>query len=152
MIANYDPNYMAASLDEAYLNMTKYIQEHDISPEEAVSQLRAEIFDKTKITTSAGLGASTHLPTHLPPPPSSHCFQISTANTDRHPARQNRLQQKQTKQPIHPTQLARRNPRLHPLPPMPQNKRHRQSPGTYPLGCPRYTHRERYLREATYPV
>lgn len=74
MIANYDPNYMAASLDEAYLNMTKYIQEHDITPEEAVSQLRAEIFDKTKITTSAGLGASTYLPTY--PLPSFHCFQI----------------------------------------------------------------------------
>jgi len=59
VIAQYDPNYMAASLDEAYLNMTNYIQEHDINPEEAVTQLRAEIFEKTKITTSAGLGAST---------------------------------------------------------------------------------------------
>jgi hypothetical protein len=151
VIANYDPNYMAASLDEAYLNMTKYIQEHDITPEEAVSQLRAEIFDKTKITTSAGLGASTYLPTY-PYPLLPTLFKYSRTNTDRHPARQNRLQQKQTKQPIHPTQLARRNPRLHPPPPMPQNKRHRQSPRTHPLGRPRHTHRERYLREATYPV
>ena len=58
VIAKYDPNYMAASLDEAYLNMTNYIQEHNISPEDAVTRLRAEIFEKTKITTSAGLGAS----------------------------------------------------------------------------------------------
>jgi hypothetical protein len=50
---------MAASLDEAYLNMTSYIREHNLDPAEAVSQLRAEIFEKTKITTSAGLGAST---------------------------------------------------------------------------------------------
>jgi DNA polymerase kappa len=57
---------MAASLDEAYLNMTSYIQEHQLDPTEAVSQLRAEIFEKTKITTSAGLGASTfpHNPTN----------------------------------------------------------------------------------------
>jgi len=59
VIAKYDPNYMAASLDEAYLNMTSYIREHDLTPTEAVTQLRAEIFEKTKITTSAGLGAST---------------------------------------------------------------------------------------------
>lgn len=62
VIAKYDPNYMAASLDEAYLNMTSYIQEHHLTPEETVTQLRAEIFEKTKITTSAGLGASTLLP------------------------------------------------------------------------------------------
>ena len=58
VIAKYDPNYMAASLDEAYLNMTSYIRDHDLTPAEAVTQLRAEIFEKTKITTSAGLGAS----------------------------------------------------------------------------------------------
>src|SRR5271170_8012075 len=63
VIAKYDPNYMAASLDEAYLNMTTYIQEHDLTPTEAVTQLRAEIFEKSKIATSAGLGASN------PPPP-----------------------------------------------------------------------------------
>src|SRR5271168_3659251 len=58
VIAKYDPNYMAASLDEAYLNMTSYIREHNLDPTEAVTQLREEIFEKTKITTSAGLGAS----------------------------------------------------------------------------------------------
>lgn len=61
VIAKYDPNYMAASLDEAYLNMTDYIREHNLTPTEAVTQLRTEIFEKTKITTSAGLGASTPL-------------------------------------------------------------------------------------------
>jgi DNA polymerase kappa len=59
VIAKYDPNYMSASLDEAYLNMTSYIKEHDLTPTDAITQLRAEIFEKTKITTSAGLGAST---------------------------------------------------------------------------------------------
>ena len=58
VIAKYDPNYMSASLDEAFLNMTSYIREHNVTPTEAVPQLRAEIFEKTKITTSAGLGAS----------------------------------------------------------------------------------------------
>jgi DNA polymerase kappa len=66
VIARYDPNYMAASLDEAYLNMTSYIDEHNLTPTEAVTQLRTEIFEKTKITTSAGLGASTiSIPTLL---------------------------------------------------------------------------------------
>lgn len=49
---------MAASLDEAYLNMTAYLAEHNLDPAEAVTQLRAEIFEKTEITTSAGLAAS----------------------------------------------------------------------------------------------
>jgi nucleotidyltransferase/DNA polymerase involved in DNA repair len=58
VIAKYDPRYMSASLDEAYLNMTSYIQEHNLTPAEAVQQLRTEIFEKTKITTSAGCAAS----------------------------------------------------------------------------------------------
>jgi DNA polymerase kappa len=53
---------MAASLDEAYLNITSYVKENAISPVDAITQLRAEIFEKTKITTSAGLGASTPHP------------------------------------------------------------------------------------------
>jgi len=52
---------MAASLDEAYLNLTTYIHEHKLSPEEVVTQMRAEIFEKTGITTSAGVGANTLL-------------------------------------------------------------------------------------------
>ena len=61
VIAKYDPNYMAASLDEAYLNLTTYIHEHKLAPETAVTQLRAEIFEKTGITTSAGVAANTLL-------------------------------------------------------------------------------------------
>jgi len=82
VIAKYDPNYMAASLDEAYLNMTSYIREHNLDPTEAVSQLRAEISEKTKITTSAGLGASI-LPTH-------------SLTHVRHATRQNWIQQEQS--------------------------------------------------------
>jgi DNA polymerase kappa len=58
VIAKYDPNYMAASLDEAYLNITAYVTDNNLDPSEAVTQLRAEIFEKTQITTSAGLAAS----------------------------------------------------------------------------------------------
>lgn len=76
-IAKYDPNYMSASLDEAYLNMTSYINEHNLTPIDAVTQLRAEIFEKTKITTSAGLGAST--------------FSFSRHSNNRYPSRQNRV-------------------------------------------------------------
>jgi hypothetical protein len=58
VIAKYDPNYMSASLDEAYLNITGYVAENSLDPAEVVTLLRAEIFENTGITTSAGLGAS----------------------------------------------------------------------------------------------
>jgi len=61
VIAKYDPNYLAASLDEAYLNITAYVAENQLEPAEVVTQLRAEIFEKTQITTSAGLAASIFL-------------------------------------------------------------------------------------------
>jgi DNA polymerase kappa len=52
---------MSASLDEAYLNITSYVTENNITPIDAITQLRAEIYEKTKITTSAGLAANTLL-------------------------------------------------------------------------------------------
>ncbi|KAF1365960.1 DNA-directed polymeras-like protein kappa [Lizonia empirigonia] len=61
VLALYDPNFESASCDEAYLNITQYCQDHHMSPEEVVSQLRAEVFDKAKITVSAGIAANAKL-------------------------------------------------------------------------------------------
>ena len=61
VLALYDPNFESASCDEAYLNLTPYCKDHHLSPEEAVSQLRAEIFAKAKITVSAGIAANAKL-------------------------------------------------------------------------------------------
>ncbi|KAI9834383.1 MAG: hypothetical protein M1819_002994 [Sarea resinae] len=62
ILANYDPRFESASIDEAYLNITKYLQEHDdLDPESAVQQLRAEVSEKTKITISAGIAANAKL-------------------------------------------------------------------------------------------
>lgn len=61
VIALYDANFESASCDEAYLNITQYCIDHDMSPEEVVSQLRADVFDKAKITVSAGIAANAKL-------------------------------------------------------------------------------------------
>ena len=55
ILADYDPRFESASIDEAYLNITQYCEEHDIEPEVAVSQLRMEVQEKTHITISAGI-------------------------------------------------------------------------------------------------
>ncbi|KAJ4990375.1 impB/mucB/samB family protein [Stagonosporopsis vannaccii] len=61
VLALYDANFESASCDEAYLNITQYCIDHDMGPEEVVSQLRAEVFEKTKITVSAGIAANAKL-------------------------------------------------------------------------------------------
>ncbi|KAL1611787.1 hypothetical protein SLS60_000007 [Paraconiothyrium brasiliense] len=61
VLAQYDPRFESASCDEAYLNITQYCEEHHMEPEEAVSQLRAEVHEKTKITVSAGIAANAKL-------------------------------------------------------------------------------------------
>jgi len=58
VIAKYDPNYMGASLDEAYMNITEYIRAHDMVPEEAVARMRADVLMETGLTVSAGIGAN----------------------------------------------------------------------------------------------
>jgi DNA polymerase kappa len=57
----YDPRYQAASLDEAYLNITEYCKEHDLTPDEAISQLRARVEAESKITVSAGIAANARI-------------------------------------------------------------------------------------------
>ncbi|KAF1841716.1 DNA-directed polymeras-like protein kappa [Cucurbitaria berberidis CBS 394.84] len=61
VLALYDPGFESASCDEAYLNLTKYCEDHSMDPQEAVSQLRAEVHEKTKITVSAGIAANAKL-------------------------------------------------------------------------------------------
>ncbi|EPE33924.1 DNA/RNA polymerase [Glarea lozoyensis ATCC 20868] len=61
IIVEYDPRFESASIDEAYLNITAYCQVNDISPEDAVQQLRREVHEKTKITISAGIAANAKL-------------------------------------------------------------------------------------------
>lgn len=61
VLALYDPDFESASCDEAYLNLTEYCEEHHMTPEEAVSQLRADVHEKAKITVSAGIAANAKL-------------------------------------------------------------------------------------------
>lgn len=55
ILADYDPRFESASIDEAYLNITQYCQDSNIDPEKAVFQLRKEVHEKTRITVSAGI-------------------------------------------------------------------------------------------------
>ncbi|KAG9189538.1 DNA polymerase kappa [Alternaria panax] len=61
VLALYDADFQSASCDEAYLNLTEYCQEHHMTPKEAVSQLRADVYEKAKITVSAGIAANAKL-------------------------------------------------------------------------------------------
>lgn len=61
VLAEYDPRFESASCDEAYLNLTQYCEDHQMKPDEAVSQLRSQVFERTKITVSAGIAANAKL-------------------------------------------------------------------------------------------
>ena len=61
ILAEYDPRFESASIDEAYLNITQYCAAHGMSPAEVVSKLRCEIAEKTNVTVSAGIAANTRL-------------------------------------------------------------------------------------------
>ncbi|RDW87115.1 Y-family DNA polymerase [Aspergillus mulundensis] len=58
IIAQYDPQFESASIDEAYLNITAYCSENQLDPEEAVNRMRAVILETTKISVSAGIAAN----------------------------------------------------------------------------------------------
>ena len=58
ILAAYDPRFESSSIDEAYLNITEYCLANDVSPEEAIAQLRAEVQEKCKITISAGIASN----------------------------------------------------------------------------------------------
>ncbi|KAL4790179.1 hypothetical protein BDV19DRAFT_348755 [Aspergillus venezuelensis] len=55
ILAQYDPQFESASIDEAYLNITSYCIESQLDPEEAVNRMRAEILETTKVSVSAGI-------------------------------------------------------------------------------------------------
>lgn len=61
VIAEYDPRFESASIDEAYLNITEYCREHDMTPEDAVAQMRLQVHERTDITVSAGIAANAKL-------------------------------------------------------------------------------------------
>ncbi|QUC23714.1 uncharacterized protein UV8b_07955 [Ustilaginoidea virens] len=61
ILADYDPRFESASIDEAYLNITQYCQENNMGPAETVEQLRREIHQRTAITVSAGIAANAKL-------------------------------------------------------------------------------------------
>ena len=58
ILADYDPRFESASIDEAYMNVTQYCEENQMEPEEVVDQLRKQVAEKTKITISAGIAAN----------------------------------------------------------------------------------------------
>ena len=58
ILADYDPRFESASIDEAYLNITDYCKEKIMEPEDVVTQLRDEVFEKAHITISAGIAAN----------------------------------------------------------------------------------------------
>ncbi|CAG8185259.1 unnamed protein product [Penicillium olsonii] len=58
IMAEYDPLFESASIDEAYLNITAYCEENQLDPEEAVQRMRAQILESTKVSVSAGIAAN----------------------------------------------------------------------------------------------
>ncbi|OAA62491.1 DNA-directed polymerase [Niveomyces insectorum RCEF 264] len=61
ILAQYDPRFESASIDEAYLNLTEYCTVHGVEPAAAVARMREEIAENTKVTVSAGIAANTRL-------------------------------------------------------------------------------------------
>jgi nucleotidyltransferase/DNA polymerase involved in DNA repair len=56
IISNYDPNYLPASVDEVYLNITEFLNNNPTyTPSQTAEEIRREIFKKTKLTASAGI-------------------------------------------------------------------------------------------------
>lgn len=56
VFADYDPEFSAASLDEAYLDITDYLMAHpDMTASTAVQLMRARILETTQLTASAGI-------------------------------------------------------------------------------------------------
>ena len=61
VLADYDPRFESASIDEAYLNITAYCAEHGLAPADAVQKLRTEVHQRARITVSAGIAANAKL-------------------------------------------------------------------------------------------
>ncbi|KAI8050890.1 hypothetical protein BDF22DRAFT_693866 [Syncephalis plumigaleata] len=61
ILERYDPQFLAAGIDESYLNLTNYMEETGMTAEEATHKIRQEIFEKTNLTASAGIAANKRL-------------------------------------------------------------------------------------------
>ncbi|XP_058773058.1 DNA polymerase kappa isoform X2 [Vicia villosa] len=51
----YDPNFIAGSLDEAYLDITEVCRERNVKCEEIAQELRDSVYEETGLTCSAGV-------------------------------------------------------------------------------------------------
>ncbi|KAJ5313080.1 hypothetical protein PENANT_c018G04161 [Penicillium antarcticum] len=58
IMAEYDPLFESASIDEAYLNITAFCDENQMEPAEAVQRMRAQILETTKVSVSAGIAVN----------------------------------------------------------------------------------------------
>jgi DNA polymerase kappa len=61
VLEQYDPRFESASIDEAYLNITQYCQDRNMDPEDAVAQMRAQVYEECKVTISAGIASNAKL-------------------------------------------------------------------------------------------
>ncbi|KFK35959.1 hypothetical protein AALP_AA4G060100 [Arabis alpina] len=55
---NYDPHFIAGSLDEAYLDITVVCRERGLSGGEIAEELRSSVYSETGLTCSAGVAAN----------------------------------------------------------------------------------------------
>uniref|UniRef100_A0A1J3JRA6 DNA polymerase kappa n=1 Tax=Noccaea caerulescens TaxID=107243 RepID=A0A1J3JRA6_NOCCA len=58
VFGNYDPNFIAGSLDEAYLDITEVCRERGLSGGEIAEELRSSVHSETGLTCSAGVAAN----------------------------------------------------------------------------------------------
>ena len=67
VFADYDPEFSAASLDEAYLDITDYLIAQreagiETTASKAVEEMRAKIYERTQLTASAGIAPNGKFP------------------------------------------------------------------------------------------
>ncbi|KAJ8696405.1 hypothetical protein PTI98_006279 [Pleurotus ostreatus] len=55
ILRRYDPRLSAAGCDEGYLNITPYLQKHNLNPDECVEEIRRTVHAETNLTVSAGI-------------------------------------------------------------------------------------------------
>lgn len=55
VLREYDPHLIARSMDEAYLNLTAACSERNMTGGELAEEIRRRVFEKTKLTCSAGI-------------------------------------------------------------------------------------------------
>ncbi|XP_050045557.1 DNA polymerase kappa-like isoform X1 [Dermacentor andersoni] len=61
VLVQYDEDFTQVGLDEAYLDITEYMVNHNVEAEDVVQEMRQKIFDATQLTASAGIAANMFL-------------------------------------------------------------------------------------------